>query len=326
MIDGIQNEFKSNRHGASMTISTLLRPLILKRWLLLSFVCIGAALGVLHVFLADDYYEATLTILPEIGDDKAFLRGAFELASLAGINLNARSDTPMIYRDVLLDPRLVNSVLDAVVEDETTVLEVLDHVDEIRSRQEAVRQILRMVTVVRDVRTNIVKLSVTTPNPELSSTIADAMRTELDGMLREMQRVEAFESQRFLDVQIERAKKRLRDAEDLLVVFRTKNREYQQSPELSRQYKHLERDADLRNTVHLELLKQSEMMWIKAAEDLTLVNATGDAHVWLDPVYPKLSQSLALGVLFGLAVAMMYVYGRYSVLPTLRRELWPDGS
>jgi len=143
--------------------------------------------------------------------------------------------------------------------------------------------------------------------PALAADLANVLSDLLDeyGVRSRMSR--AVESSSFIEERLEAARRSLEAAESRLSAFQAGNRHHADSPELSREYRQLKREAEVQSTLWIELSRQLEIARVEEVRSRTSLEILDRARPPIRPSYPNKRLFVVLGAMFGLLVGLLYV-------------------
>jgi uncharacterized protein involved in exopolysaccharide biosynthesis len=273
------------------------------------------------------YYESTITILPEYGN-KLPLGGLSGLASLAGLSMGDAAPTE-IYENLILS----ESVLAPVFYSKYATQEFPDSVNLIQyfelepdedlpqpmQRRKMFLELYKRFTE-RHIRTDlgrvnrILDVTVTMPEPALTSEVANRIMKQLDEYVRVKRKSNAFNQRFYIEKRINQVKDSLETAEDMLKRFREKNRIILQSPELLLEQTRLIRNVEIIQAVFMQLTQQLELAKIDEIRDAPVVNIKENADVPIIKKGPKRFIILVILMMVSVVVTALYQIA----LPQLR--------
>jgi uncharacterized protein involved in exopolysaccharide biosynthesis len=252
-------------------------------------------------------YKASASLLPET--DKAKLGGMSQfsgLAQLAGVSVPG-SEISRLYPIILSS----ETVLRPVIEAKYRTHRFADSVDLIQyfelsanTREEnfdkALRLLQDLMTVTYDTKTSTVMVTVELGEPELASTVLNAIVGQLDRFMRLKRITTASEQAKWVSARLIDVERELRAAEDSVKTFSERNRRVVDSPELLLQQQRLLREVQVKSTIYVELKKQYELAKIDEIKNITIVNVLDEARPPVRKEHPKRATNTVLAFLLGL--------------------------
>jgi uncharacterized protein involved in exopolysaccharide biosynthesis len=293
--------------------ATILR----QRWRILRYMLAGGVLAILPVLFQKLTYTATTSFVPQVLDsqpsDLRSLAGQFGV-SLGGGGSSAQS--PQFYADLLRSPVILRAIAAdsfPVVEDRAPRKPFLDLMnvsgDSYNQRLEQGTQVLRQLMSAGVAReTGVLTLAVTTQWPSVSAAIANEAVDGVNAFNLSTRKSQAVEERRFTEARLAEARVVLRDAEDRLQSFLQRNRQLQNSAELSFERDRLQREVSLQQEIVGSLAKSYEEVRIREVRDVPVITVIERASA---PTRPnprgrvkRALLGMLLGGLFGVILAL----------------------
>jgi uncharacterized protein involved in exopolysaccharide biosynthesis len=300
--------------AAPLALAQVLRPMIRRRRFVLAMAVLGVAIGLLHYFVSDPRFESKLTVLPPLQNDGAILGMAGDLAQIAGLSLGGRSDPTLFYRDILMSDLVLDKLLDLSVPGGLgSVGAGLGGTTTAEDREKAIRRLRRMMSISRDNRSRTVEVRIQASSRELASALADSLGSSLNQYLGMVRRQDSSAQHEFLASELSSVLRTLESLESKLADFKSRNRLIAQSPDLQREETILRRDIMVKEAVLVEIQKQVELAGMGMRRHVPMTRQLEPARTYRRPVYPKLSQSLLLGLGIVAVLSVMWVYGRQTL-------------
>lgn len=179
----------------------------------------------------------------------------------------------------------------------------VDEADETRRIELTVAK-LREITSIREKQEmGAVKFEIVTSSPRLSFALAKRLIAAVDRFNVEMRRSRAAAEREFVATQVTEARRDLREAEDRLLAFVQRNRNYREAPELTFQYERLQRDVVLRQQVYTSLVQNLEQARIREIRDTPVLT------VLEEPAMPSRPNSRNLFVFALLGAGAGFLFG-----------------
>lgn len=244
---------------------------------------IVAALILIYLYLiAKPYFESTVTILPEYGNKSTTLSNLSQLAALAGVRVGEGAPTD-IYQNLIYSETVLENVIyhkyntekydqpvdlyQYFLEDDT--LSYSKRKNFLRLYKSFTESIVKS-NVER--MTRILTITVTMPESQLASDVANQIAESLDLFVRTKRKTYASEQKFYLEKRTVQLKDSLAYVEERLRNFREQNRVVIQSPQLLLEQSRLMRDLEILNAVYIELNKQLEIAKIDDIRETPIVN------------------------------------------------------
>jgi len=253
---------------------------------LIRILSIESVLIVAFILLvARPYYESTVTILPDYGN-QSMLGNLAQLASLAGVSVGNATPTD-VYEDIITS----EAVLEPVIDSKYLTEEFKDSVNLIQyfeitpsiwlPAQEQKRGMFlevyddfvkHRVTTDLSTLTKILNVTVKMPEAELSAEVVNRIAESLDKYVRTQRKSNAIDQRIYVEMRIRQVQDSLALAEVSLKNFQEENKVVQQSPELLLVQSRLSRNVDILQTVYVQLTQQLELSKIDEIRDAPVLN------------------------------------------------------
>lgn len=275
-----------------------------RRWIVglgLTGVVIGVASGLLRT----QKFAAGTVFIPQASESQN--QGLALAASQLGIRIpNAGSVWgPPVYVELLGS----SAVLDSIAHDTVVVnggaghrvlvldlLNIAGRSESIRTER-AVRALRRIVVATEDKKLSAVRLTVTTPWPELSLSIVQHLVREVDRFNLETRKSQAGAERQFADGQARDAESALRQAEDRAQAFLQTNRVTSSSPQLEFERDRLQRDITIRQQVYTSLVQNREEARMREVRDIPTITVLEAPRL---PAIPESRNIVLKGLLGGI--------------------------
>ncbi|HKK20851.1 MAG TPA: Wzz/FepE/Etk N-terminal domain-containing protein [candidate division Zixibacteria bacterium] len=240
---------------------------------------IGYTVGIMVLLTAGillmlpNKYTSRASILPSGSQDKLA-----DLKSLAGLGsaMTADENSSELYPSILVSRTVADGVLDArysfLMGDkqvDTTLASYLNKSDRDREYQ----ALDGLFSVDVDKKTGIIKIAVETESPTLSQAVLSRYVTELENFNLYKRRSQAKENTRYLSTQLAQQANQLKDAEDALQQFQSKNQNWFGSTngEMVKELTRLQREVEIRTKAYGYLTQQYEIAKLDAQKDVPIV-------------------------------------------------------
>ena len=300
-----QNTSEQSEDESSIDFLALFSAVWKKRKIISIVVAASTVVSIIISLLLQETFLSTTVLLPETDKSKlASLGGLSDLATLAGVNIGGGEGSL-----VKLYPTIIKSeaVLKNVIENTYQTKEFSRPVNLIeyweieektpgRSFEVALKTLRDELSVTMDNKTSVITLAVSTPEPQLSADILNAVTKELDSFIRSKRATSAGEQRKFVEARLTEVKGDLTKSENALKEFREKNRQVL-SPQLLLEQERLIRDVQINATVYTELRKQFEIVKIEEVKNIPVINVMDPARAAAKKEKPKRS-TIVLSVFF----------------------------
>ncbi|MFN0158304.1 MAG: Wzz/FepE/Etk N-terminal domain-containing protein [Bacteroidota bacterium] len=259
-----------------------------RRVLIISFAAAVLALGI--NFILPAYFKSTAKILPETEKNKLSALSQFaDVAQLAGVSMPG-SEIARLYPLIMSSETVLRIVIDrryqtAKFPQPVTLIEFfeLDEETPEENAAEAVKEMQELLVTTYEVKTGLVTVTLEMREPRLAADVLNALIDELDKFMRLKRVSNATEQRKWVDVRLTQVEEELRHAENALLAFREKNRRVIDSPQLLVEQERKMREVQVKSTVYIELVKQSELAKIEEIKNIAIVNV-------LDPARPAVKK------------------------------------
>lgn len=207
----------------------------------------------------------------------------------------------------------------SVATDTGTVTGPLFHVLQVRGRSDAlrvdntVRLLGDMVSSVTEQKTGLVKVAITSPYATLSADIARRIINLVDQFNLQTRQSQAAAERRFTEQRLAEVQLSLRQAEDRLQQFLQRNRNYQNSPELSFDHDRLERELTLRQQVYQQLTQAVEQARIEEVRDTPVITVVEHPVAPVRPDGRGWTRKSVLALFLGASIGIVLAFGREAV-------------
>ena len=138
-------------------------------------------------------------------------------------------------------------------------------------REHAMDKLDDAMTVVASPRTGVISLSVTLRDPVLAQAVTQQLLDEVNTFNLESRKSQAGAERRFVQQRFDELKDSLRAAEDRLQGFLQRNRDYENSPQLSFQQQRLARDVSMQQEMVTNLAQMFEQARIEEVRDTPVI-------------------------------------------------------
>jgi uncharacterized protein involved in exopolysaccharide biosynthesis len=302
-----------------VSVFDLLTPLVRRRRLIALTALTFAVVTAVVVLLLRPKYTATTSFVPEAPKESSLTTSLGGLASQFG--LGTQIATPYsadLMAAVLQSREIREAVLKAEFPDPAatgkstrTLLAILEvEGDSPRERLDAGVEALKNATAIAlDKRTGMVSLRVTIRDPELAAQVANRMVEELNTFNVDRRRSQSGEERLFTERRLAEARQELADAEEELVSFLRRNRQFSEFSVVGVGARRLERNVQLKQEVLGTLSRSYEEARINEVRDTPVLTVIDRAEAPAWKSFPKRTLSvliaLALGTVLGIGLAYL---------------------
>ena len=221
LLPGEARDAKAEEHPASVDEVNLVHYLVLlyRRRRLILGISLGSALlvGFLSVFVWDEYYESTATVLvPQegTGDVASAMALSGMVQSFYGLSVPSLTPRLDLFENVLKSRRLVERVV--------RKHGLVEHYG-VEHSAEAIERLRRHTRIVA-AKEGVISVEVEAIGPELAARLANSYVAELDDILGRFKTDDAGIQSKFIAGQIDKTRLELELAENALVEFKQQNK------------------------------------------------------------------------------------------------------
>lgn len=282
-------------------------------------IAVPATLAVLAVgwnLVRPRSYTARASFLPQRSDATRSGLGALATQLGLDLSLDRTGQSPAFYAELMRTPQLLGDVAAGrytrgAASDSGTLAELLKiqgRTPELQ-RDAVVRRLGQMLEIRVDPTTDIVRIFVTSPSPELSQQLAAGVLAEVNRFNVARRRSRAAAERQFTEERRMQARTELSEAEDRMRRFLESNRNFSNSPALVATRDRLQRDLSLHQQVYSSLTQAYEQARIDEVRDTPVITVIEQP---LMPARPDsrrmvtwLAASLLVGVLLALVAAVL---------------------
>jgi hypothetical protein len=263
------------------------------RWrrLIVGLGMAGGLIGLASGLLSTRLYRSNALFVPQSSD--AGLSGLALAASQLGVRVPAGSGGPSWGTGLYVEVLRSRALLEPITRDSFTVTEMggrripFMELFEIRGASAEARldrgvRALQGAIKATDERTiGAVRLSVNTPWPSVSLTLAERVLLAVDEFNTQRRRSQAAAERVFVERQTAEAEEGLRDVENRLRVFREQNRTIN-GPRNELEHQRLQREVNLRQSLYTSLLQNREEARIREVRDTPVITVLEEPRLPID--------------------------------------------
>jgi uncharacterized protein involved in exopolysaccharide biosynthesis len=302
-----------------LSLLALFNVLMRRRRLIVAIALVAALLTAFVTLLRHRVYTVSATLMPQ--ETSQLGPGALSgLAAQFGFSLGGSSagQSPAFNAELLRSRVILNGAIAAryqVREDGRVRRGTLADLLEIEAKTPERRRLLTRVWLAKNMQvsttreTGLVRLSVSTRWPELSLQIADTLLARLDSFNRQRRRTHAGSERAFVEERLGESQERLGVAEQQLLSFLQRNREYANSPLLTYEYERLQREVVREQTLNTSLAQAFEQARLEEVRNTPVVTVVEPPELPARPdsrlLVVKLLVALVVGALLGALLALV---------------------
>lgn len=287
---------------------------------------------IIVLFVIPKEYTAEVSVLPSAAASKKGLGGQLgNLASLAGISMGSLSSRSQeIYLGIINSRKLLERVIfheyELKKKDEikkTNLIEFFElNEDEEASHEERIQKALKklrddVIATNIDDDNEILYLSITMEDPNLSAMVANLMVDILNELVLTKVQKEITDQNNYLDQRLAQVKDSISIAEQNLKKLLERSSD-PTLPEFQVAQIRAKRKLEVQTAVYVELRKQKEILYIENFVNLSPIKILDEAHPPYRKSRPKrlflLITFMALGGFIQIGVNwVIYLYPRFSL-------------
>jgi tyrosine-protein kinase Etk/Wzc len=313
-----------------VSVFDLLTPLVRRRRLIV-FTALGCALfTAIIVLIVPPRYTALTTFMPEAPKESSLSSSLGGLANQFGLGTQiGTAYSPDFMADVLRSRGIREALLAAEFPDprdgtsrrNRPLIEILEAEGSTPARKlEAGLDALADATNMSlDRRTGVVSLRITLQDPGLAAQVANRMVEELNKFNVERRRSQSGEERIFTERRLQEVRKELADAEDELVRFLQRNRQFSEFSVASVGARSLERRVQLKQEVLATMSRSYEEARINEVRDTPVLTVIDRAEPPAWKSFPKRTISVLVALVVGTVLGMGLAY-----LAEARRRVKPE--
>jgi len=318
-----QLQSSDNSHSNKMTNSSeeislneIIRVLWWGKYIVIACAIICISLGVTYALLSPEIFTTSSLFITKTGKNSTG-GNLSQLASIAGISFPTSGNMdPSDYLDkVIQDQSFLSTLFEKkwLYKGDSLPLETILEIKPdttapnwayrfYMSKIEGIRN-NRLITIDKEIKSNILTLTVNMPDPHLSYDINKYTLDYISNYIRNSLQSQAKEKRIFIEDRINETKIELEKSEILLVKFRERNIT-SQSPTVMLEESRLARQVALNQEIYLQFQKQYELVKIEELDDQALVQVVKSPEIPVKRSKPKKKQIVFLSLLFGILLGI----------------------
>ncbi len=289
--------------------------IVLKRLNILIYIVFIVTIGMfLYLLLfADEIYESS----SKIKSSKASQNQIMGIASQFGFNVPTNDPEEVwISLDVLRSRNLARKMLSykfnsKLYGQDRTLFEILTYdlnkndFDKSTLESLAIDRFQSIFVASENISSSIYTLRVRTGEASLSMNINKQIINELENNQRQYVKIKSTKTKQFIQERILETEKILRNAEEDLKKFRTRNRRIENSPSLLLEQQRLTREVAVLIGVFTTLKQQLENAKIDEVKESEYLIIIEDPEIPRDRVSPKKKNLMLMAFISGIALGMI---------------------
>jgi uncharacterized protein involved in exopolysaccharide biosynthesis len=289
-----------------------------KKLIVIISLFMGVVSGICSLFIPFQFTSIGYLKLSTTPNSGTQFTGLGALASNLGFGLATPSNTEISIPDIIdkrvLLKRLENKMFKtAKFQGEMRPLtDILGFSSYLKAEKEyyLVLSLSKRIEVETSKGSNLIKLSVTSIEPQLSKDLSDTLINELNTYYKEWQLSKKKAVRIFIENRLSELTKDLDNAENSLKYFRDKNRDIDNSPELLLQQSRLTRDLRIKEEMFLTVTKEYEISKIEEIKDSPQIDMVDPPDVPLFRSVPQRKKIVLffclIGFLLGGSISILW--------------------
>lgn len=293
-----------------------------KKLFLITFTII--VLGTVYAFLATNWYEANVKIIPSISEAPTIPQQYASLAAIAGINiLSSSEEKMMLYPEIIQSNFVLNKLIKhkfntGITDSKTTLYDFFKvNIDttNITIGSPSYKELEKLKKKIRDeiLKTNydlesgILTIKVQFPkNPIIATEIANFIIVLLDDYNKNHRKYKATEQIQFIEKSIQENMINLEKAEKTFEEYQMQNKDLS-SPKNLLEYERLRTELEVQRSLYIELRKQLEITKIEKIKETETLNVLEEATVPYKKFKPRRLNILIISCVLGFILSTIYV-------------------
>jgi uncharacterized protein involved in exopolysaccharide biosynthesis len=313
-----------------VSVFDLLTPLVRRRRLILVTTLGCALLTAIVVLILPPRYTALTTFVPEAPKESSLSSSLGGLATQFGLGTQiATPYSPDFMADVLRSRGIREAILATEFPDlrggagkaNRPLLEILEVEGDTPARrlEAGLHALADATSMSLDRRTGVLSLRVTLRDPDLAAQVANRMVEELNKFNVERRRSQSGEERIFTERRLVELQKELADAEDELVRFLQRNRQFSEFSVASVGARSRERQVQLKQEVLATMSRSNEEARINEVRDTPVLTVIDPAEPPAWKSFPKRTISVLVALVVGAVLGIGLAY-----LAEARRRVRPE--
>ena len=306
-----------------MDVFFVLAILYRYKFFIFGFTGLVGVLSIIYVLTATPLYRADVTMYPvskyQTGPLSELARGFGLTNKIEGFHIPEVINSKQIAKSIILKKYETLQFADSVNLIQYWEFDKL-YSNDIYAMEAAIRAFENIITVRDDKETLLITISIYMPESQLAADIANYIGVAVTDYLQAEQQRTTIESRIYLEERLDYALKRLSEAEDNLVRFKSENT-MTTSPALRAELLRLERRLKLATDFAVMLERQRELMLIEEVKEKPIVSILDTAERSRKPFKPQKRQVVMTNTFFGffLSVALAFMKEKYYTKENIRK-------
>ena len=301
-----------------LSLLAMASAILRSRRAIFGWALLGGALCGLYSLVRHRTFTSESSFLPQVQRPAQSLSGIAAQLGLSLPNMD-NSQGPAFYVDLLGSETILGQVVDSSYTAPRLRAGRVSLADLYRirpktpalRREETIERLAKDVDADFDARTNVVKLSVRSRDPQLARQLNERLLTLVNRFNQETRQSRAAAEREFTERRRAEVRADLRSAEDRLQSFLQRNREYAQSPPLNFEHDRLAREINQQSQLYSTVSQAFEQAKIEEVRDTPVITVLEAPDVPAKPDSRRLVRNLLLGVVIGSLVGISAALARF---------------
>ena len=306
--------------AGGLSVLGLLNLVLRSRRLLAACAVAGAVVGLTVAVLSAPRYQASSRLMTQVRSTP--MSGLGGLAAQFGIEVTQApaEGSVLFYVEFLRSRELLRSVVlreyDVTIEGSSLrrtlvdLYEIDPDLPEERRQRLAILRLNDNVGLLPDSRLGLLGLRTTTPWPEVSVQVNEAMLELLNEFNIRRRQTQAQREREFVEGRLTEVEGELQEAEQALEAFLVQNRSYQNSPQLVFEAARLERQIQNKQQVVISLAQSLEQARIDELRNTPAVTVWESPQRSVVNVSRQPIRSGLVAAILGLVAGILFVFAR----------------
>jgi len=297
-----------------------------KRLFISTFLFVFA--GIVYIYLSDTYYESTITLYPagELYENYDNIFEQYETMSESlGLNINSKSNyyIPDIIVSYSLKKKIIQNKWNTFNTTESTNLidfwklnkpsflsKIKDNFrdkfydEEINQINNAIETLDNLIKV-DEKNSGLIEFTVYMQEPQLAVDVANFISDYVVSFVNNQQTTFAKKNKIFIDKELKKADKSLKDAENILTEFRKKHPVTLDTPDLQLKRLQYTRDVEIKKSVLETLTKQQIIANLEESKERLFINIISEATINVNKSHPKIIVIIILSFILGYIISLL---------------------
>ena len=303
----MENDHENFPESEEVNLIQYVNVLLKRRWMIIAGVFFCVVFAAIYSFKLSPFYTASAKFLlsknPEMTSRMGSLLGGGNIQSFSE-NVTSEYYTELLKSTPFLERILARTFFsrESGGEVDLAAYYEIEAGNEIEKRELAIKAVRGNLEISTARTTQVITLSYTTGESELSAAIVNAFLDELSIYNQDIRSSKATENRVFVEKQLKDVQKLLNEAEDRHASFLAKNKKV--GPDLQPELDRLVRSVKVQEEVYITLSKQLELAKIEEQEKKPMMEILESAAPPLTRSGPSRKKNV---ILAGFVSLMLFV-------------------